>query len=1188
MGDYRTPPEARPARIRRWLWRVAIALGIYAALGFLALPALIEWQLPRQASETLGRTVTLGKAQFNPFLLRLRLEQLAVKEADGQGDAAAVDAIETQLQWRSIIHWGLIFSRLDIDAPRFVFTRLDAHTSNWSDVLARFKTSSPEPTPKDDGPARFSVNNIRIDAGQIDINDRPAGLTHTVRALKIGIPFISGFPAQVEHYVQPELSALINGSPLELHGRTRPFTKDLATDVDITLAPFDVAPYLAYLPYDPDFRLASGQLALDLQLGFEQPATGAPRLTLSGTATVSDLAITDRDARALVSASRVTAKLAEYDIFAQRMHLADVGVEAPQVNVVRSAAGKLNLMALAPPQAAGPKTEAQAPQAAQGAPFVLSLDRFSVSDGQVSIADAMAPAGPFSTTLSGLGIELTGLDTASATPAHLVLSAHSDAGETLSHDGTIQLAPFQATGEIDLAALPVVRYRPYFGQALQGAAVQGGTLGAHVPYRFDDTGFVIKDATARLDAFALALDNAKAAAISLKRLELGGVDVTAAPLAVSIANVNATGGTVRLNRDRNGGIDLAGIVKPSEASEPATASATAPPAVRIGQTSLEGWTISVADQSVRPVARLEAGRLNARVGAIDLAHPGAISVELSTVLNRTGYLAIKGKSRLDTFDTALRVDLKKLDLRAFRGYIPRAKAIDIRSAQASVAGQLTLSNLTSNAPRIRYRGDAGVGELIARDTINDTDFLRWQDFRLKGLDVDTAPLSLAVDEIDLADFYSRLILDAKGRLNFRELTGAEADAEPPKGEVAKAEVPPPSEALPPIRIGKIAVTGGNVQYSDRFVRPNYDANLTEVSGTLEGLSSSADSVAILSLNGAIDHGAPVEVTGKLNPLRQDRYLDILATVRDFQLPTISPYSGKYIGYGISKGKLSADLNYKVEDRVLTAQNKVLLDQLTFGDKVESKDAVNLPVQLAVALLKNGRGEINLSVPVSGTLDDPKFSVGGLVWRAFFNLIVKAVTSPFALIGSMFGGGEELAYVDFAPGSSRLEPTAVKKLETLAKALTERPALKIEMTGRTDPAADERGLRQHWLDDRMREVIREELIDAGKPPASLESIEIPAERRDALLKDAYDEADIKKPRNLIGFAKTIPAEQMRALMLASAPVTAETVAALGKHRAQAVRDWLVGTGKINAARIFLVAPKGGNADKAQPRVDFSLK
>ena len=220
--------------------------------------------------------------------------------------------------------------------------------------------------------------------------------------------------------------------------------------------------------------------------------------------------------------------------------------------------------------------------------------------------------------------------------------------------------------------------------------------------------------------------------------------------------------------------------------------------------------------------------------------------------------------------------------------------------------------------------------------------------------------------------------------------------------------------MPPVRIGKITLQGGKVNFSDLFVKPNYTVTVDKVGGRVSGLSSAADTVADLELRGSYVGSALVQVVGKLNSLAAKSFLNIKADVSGVDLVPFSPYSGKYAGYNIQKGKLSRNVAYKLENNQLAAENRLFIDQLTFGDKVESPDATSLPVNLAIALLKNNRGEIDLNLPIAGSLDDPQFSVGGVIVQVIVNLFVKAVTSPFALLGSMFGGGEELSNIEFGP------------------------------------------------------------------------------------------------------------------------------------------------------------------------------
>ncbi|TVT49605.1 MAG: DUF748 domain-containing protein [Denitromonas halophila] len=1227
MSESETPTTKHKSRVRTWALRIAIALVVYALVGFFGLPALVKWQLPKLASEQLGRQVTLDDMRFNPFNLSLSLSGLAVAEADGTPDAARIGQIDTDLQWRSLAYWGLVFSRLNIDAPSLRLVRMDDTQHNWSDVVARFAQSDAPPD-EPSGPARFSINNIQIARGSLDVDDRLAGAKHTLRELTVGVPFISGFPAEVERHVQPALSARVDGTAFRLDGRTRPFGEDLETVFDIELDALDITPYIAYLPFEPAFKLLSGALSTQLELAFSEPKGQGPRLTLAGTAMLAELEVQHRDDRPVVRLPKVDVAIGLLDVFGRSLKIDRIQVDQPVIHLRRLADGAIDVLQLMPPEPEAVPAEAvaQAPEAA----FRVAVDQFEVAGGQLHFSDAAAPAGPFATTLSDITIGLSGFAIDGAQSAQLTVAARSEAGEQIAHEGQLAIAPVRASGTLTLSGLPLTHYAPYYANQLVGAKLTGGTVGVSLPYEFDAVGLRVAKGQLDLAKLALQLDAQKKPSVQVASLKVSGVALDTAARNVTVARIASTGGNVSLGRARDGSIDLARIV-PSSAEPEATAPAEPAWKVRLAQTDLSAWALRFEDRAVRTPVVVDIERTELSVGALgtDLSEP--VPLTLSAVVNTGGYVAAKGKVDLASLAVDMRLDVKHLPLRAFEAYATEGIEASLRSANLSLGGQLSVGAAAGqSAPPVRFRGDAAITDLIAVDTRANTDVLTWKRLAVDGLDVRTDPLSLSATEITLSDFFSRLVLSAEGRLNFREMTAAEKDSQQAaaaqaaakaaasaavtassvmQGEfdggasqaavaepAATATLAPPSPALPPIRIDRIVLEKGNVAFADRFVRPNYDANLTEVAGTLEGLSTAADSLATLSLTAAIDHAAPVTITGQLNPLREDRYLDIAASMRGFDLPTVSTYSGKYVGYGIAKGKLSADLSYKVTDRKLSAENKILLDQLTFGDAVDSPDAVNLPVQLAVALLKNGKGEIDLSVPVSGSLDDPQFSVAGLVWRAFFNLIGKAVTSPFALLGSVFGGGEELSYAEFAPGTHRLSVETVKKLETLAKALTDRPALKIDLSGHVDPARDEPGLREQWLLARMQERQREALLDAGKTPPALDDIEIPADQRDALLAEAYDEAEFEgKPRNFVGLTKSLPPDQTRALMLKNAPVTEADLAALGKARAQAVRDWLVGVGKISAERVFMVTPSAAgkpeaadSKDVAGSRVNFSLK
>ena len=291
------------------------------------------------------------------------------------------------------------------------------------------------------------------------------------------------------------------------------------------------------------------------------------------------------------------------------------------------------------------------------------------------------------------------------------------------------------------------------------------------------------------------------------------------------------------------------------------------------------------------------------------------------------------------------------------------------------------------------------------------------------------------------------------------------------------------------------------------------------------------------------------------------------------------------------------VNYKIENDLLAAENRLFIDQLTFGDAVESPEATKLPVTLAVSLLKNRNGEIDLNLPISGSLNDPEFSVGGLIVKVVVNLFVKAVASPFSLLGSVFGGGEELSHVGFAAGLARIDADAQKRLEAIAKAMQDRPAIKLEIEGFVDADQDREGLKQARMAQKVRAQKREDLTRKGVETGSIDSIEISDKEYPALLERVYRDEKFPKPRNMVGRVKSLPVEEMEKLILANSVIDDDDLRELGNQRAGAVRDWLAGR-EIAAERMFVLparleagAKDGEGKDAAKgsgPRVVFGLK
>ncbi len=615
--------------------------------------------------------------------------------------------------------------------------------------------------------------------------------------------------------------------------------------------------------------------------------------------------------------------------------------------------------------------------------------------------------------------------------------------------------------------------------------------------------------------------------------------------------------------------------------------------------------VQLTDQTVTPAALLSVQRTELSVANVstDLRQP--LKVELRTQAQGKGQVNFQGEVRPQPLAVQGRVGLAGVDLRVLQSYLDPHLNIHIAGARAQAAGRVHLQDDARRGLSVRYQGRIGLSDLRLQDRVNEADFVSWRSLSLDGTDLAWAngQVNANLGRIALNEFYGRVIINPDGQLNLASIASREAGAQPqslttpqpaasaPAPSITPASAPPPASSASTttaraapmkLRWQGIQLSKGRVDFTDNYIKPNYSADLTRIEGTISAVASDKPEPATVDVSGAVDDGAPLKITGQLHPLGPRLFTDIQGSAKGIELTRLTPYAARYAGYAIEKGSLSMTVHYKIDGGKLEAQNKIFLDQLTFGEKVDSPDATKLPVLFAVALLKNRHGEIDINLPISGSLDDPQFSVGGIIWRVIVNLITKAVMAPFSLLS---GGGDELGFVPFAPGSAELSEAARTRLDTLATKLDDRPALKLEATGRADPVVDVTGLRAVHVDRLMR------VAKAKATGQSADEVKISPEEKDQWLSAAYKAADIKKPRNVVGLAKTLPPAEMEALLQASALVNDAALKSLADHRGDAVKAYLAQ--KIAPERVLLTASKVGTSglpdDKGpSSRVQFDLK
>jgi len=675
----------------------------------------------------------------------------------------------------------------------------------------------------------------------------------------------------------------------------------------------------------------------------------------------------------------------------------------------------------------------------------------------------------------------------------------------------------------------------------------------------------------------------------------------------------------------------------SPAESPPAAAPEQPWTVTVGGVELSNASIAFEDRTLTPASKFDLKPVNLRVSDVSLDLSRPLPVQLDAVINGHARFDASGTLTPEPLAAELDVKLAKARMQILQPYVLPVADLTITGGELDVEGKATLAPPGGDAPEMAFAGNVAIDGFRSVDNALEQDLVSFKRLELSKLRYAMAPDSLTIDRVLVRQPYARVIispeqviniaavLDPKGTAEALAQRRAEAAAEAARSpaerrrlekERAAAEkaatkarkdgtAPPPAqEPVPadtfPIRIREIRLEGGRMNFSDLFVKPNFSADVQQLSGTITGASSAYDSRAKVSLTGKLDEFSPVSIQGELQPFAFDHYTDLGLKFENISLPIFNPYSTPLAGYNIAKGKLTTDLHYTIVDRKLDAQHKIRIDQLEWGEATATQGEATLPVKFATSLLKDKDGVINLDVPVGGTLDDPSFRIGPIIWQVIKNIIVKAVTAPFSLLGSLFAGAEEAQFIDFAPGEATLDAATTERLGALAKSLAEKPELKLDV-----PIGALAELDQPALKERAYVAARDAAVAAhfakkvkqGEPAPSYAALE--ADKKIDVLTELV--------RQQTGAAPLVPESpeppegtpraEAKAQRQAAAVEYLETaarngvsvpdteLAKLAEERAAAIQRALLSDGTLDPMRVFKV--REGKVAPNDGKVRFQL-
>lgn len=660
----------------------------------------------------------------------------------------------------------------------------------------------------------------------------------------------------------------------------------------------------------------------------------------------------------------------------------------------------------------------------------------------------------------------------------------------------------------------------------------------------------------------------------LPMLNLHQVYMSRSSRNLTIEKVQTRGGRLVCRRLADGRLDIEAF-SVSDPVLPASDSGGRPrstPAfeVTLGEITLEDYGVQGQNWVPDNPAVYTISDISATAIGLSTARDRSGAVDAAARINGSGNVRVVGELSLVPLGFTLAPEVEAVDLAALSPLIHPFPELVVTRGVLSAAGRFTLStDGTTGAVAAGFQGDMTIADAAA--AIRNTEFLAVDALDVRGIEAALPGPTLTVAEIGLTSPALDLTVDRGGRWN---LPPMQAAAENPKG---KGNAPNPASSstdagtmAPTVVVDHIDVTDGRIRLTDHSVSPRYAAEISDLEATVTNAGMHTNRPVAISATGRYNRKARMQLTGRLTPLDPMERLDLDVTLANLDLTSLSPYSGKYIGKTIQKGRFGLDMGYRIRNSALEASHRVTMDQLFFGSTVDSPNATDLPVDLAVALLKDRSGKIELDLPVSGRLDDPEFSLAGAVFQMIGNVVTKAATSPFDLIAGM-AGGAELNRLHFGAGRADLTPTAIEKLDALSEALYDRPGVKLGITGFVDPETDTQALIETRLNSSLRAVKYATLPKSKAGTLDPDSVQVTSDEYDDMLWRVYKAEVFEKPKNFIGMTRRLPSVEMRKRLLDHFRLADGALATLAEMRAQAVEAYLLSTGKVAAERLALVTP-----------------
>ena len=981
---------------------VAGLFGLYLVFGFFLVNPLAQKLLPWIGENKLASQLSVRQVRFNPLTLEATVDGLKLTEKSG-APLASFERLYVNLDTVGLFRWAWRIRDIELDQPHATLEIRRGGKLNWAALIAKLNEDKKPPS---DTIARVLIDHIRIADGHIvytDANRAGKPFNAVLEPLGIELDGLSTLPEDRGDYL---IAAKLpeQGGTLKWKGDVG--LNPVASSGELGLEGVRLAKLLRVIRSPRNFELPSGTLAAGLHYRFAMIRNQAGVRGKTG----EDVPWVRVDGANLI---------------VQNLTLAPHGGGAPVLELAEARVGNAN---------------------------------FDLATRAVDVASVSLTGAKLAATRDVKGIldwqTLFGAEQGAAAPQPAPPKTAEPMAPWKIGVREIKLADWASRFTDQGFATPLVVTAEGFGLT----AALTGEVGTR-------TAIDVGPVNAALGPVRVQSGSQQVAELQHAALVNAGMKLAENRLDIEALELNGAKTTVTLDKKKN--LNWVDILKkapgaPAAAGPARTDSANVSPMdVQLARLSLDDLEVDIVDQSTPAPVRLDVAKGFVTLKDLSLDLDKAVPLEAGFALKQGGRFDASGTLIPGKASGQLDVKLTGLSLKPFAPYVNRFARLNLRSGTASTHGRLAFAPAKSGM-KLDYRGGFAVDDLAIMEEDTGEAFLGWKKLSSGSLDFRLGPNRLQMNELVALNPFGKVIIFEDKSINLQRILRTSKSDRPAVAAASKPQPAGQTDAFP-LSIGRLRIVGANAEFADLSLTPQFGTRMHDLGGVVTGLSTDPTTTAQVELDGKVDEFGSARIRGSIQPFRATDFTDLKLTFRNLEMTNLTPYSGKFAGRKIDSGKLSVDLEYKVKDRQLAGENKFIVNKLKLGERVDSPDALHLPLDLAIALLEDSNGVIDLDLPVSGSLDDPQFSYGKIIWKAIVNVLTKLVTAPFRALGKLLGiSSEKLEAINFDPGSSVLLPPEQEKLKTLVEALAKRPALTVTLEPGYDPEADRRALQEQAM------------------------------------------------------------------------------------------------------------------------------